>query len=435
MMIRIMAFFIRIMLLLSLALASLSSWAFCKITGVAQTEDNRTAQISFGKVNLYDRYFYPAGSLLASVVVPPTNYTFNGASAGSVLWECDAADLSNIYFLVATNGDHWLGGNNEIGVNDDINGVYATSFAYVGLKQRMDGVALSRYWKKIPINTYATSGKKIQIRLQDIPPLQAELYRVSSLPTPGGGPKYTCTSVVYGSTTGTLYDCTQPNSYIQLVGPGLIHDEAGEDSNSHWSFWGVDNGFGYGMRGTNTLYDTPTCVARSATPLVRFPDISITELKTGLTTSAAFNVSVECSNSATSGTSNAQTALGFQVSAGAYSAAKNLGLVNSNNGVSLLVSDNYTDENMAKGVGISISYSNNPEAPLTLIGQNEVNSTYMGSNAGWYPVLNNAIPAGSSRSGYTQYNYNFVATLKKIPGKSVTTGKVRATATVMVKMQ
>lgn len=433
-----MIFLIRTLLLLFLAQMSLSAWANCRITGVSQTEDGRTALMPFGKVNLYDSYFYPPGTLLASIVVPPTNYTYGGAAAGSVLWECDASDLPNIYFLVATNGDHWLGGYNEIGQADGLSETYATYFAYVGLKQTMSGIVVSRTWRKVPINTYATSGNKIQIRLQDIPPLQAELYRVSELPKTGGGPQYGCTSVVYGSSTGALYNCIQPNAYIQLVGPGITHDNIGEDSNDYYRFWGVDNGFGYGMRAVNKLYNTPTCVARNTTPLVLLPTISVSELNAGLTSTAPFNVSVECSNNVISGTNTGQTALGFQVSPGSYSAAKTLGLVNSNNGVSLLVSDNYTDTSMAKGVGISIAYSNNPGAPLTLIGQYDIdplNSAYMGSNAGWYPILNNAIPAGSSQSGYTHYNYNFMATLKKIQGQSVTTGKIRATATVLVRIQ
>ncbi|MFS1562514.1 MAG: hypothetical protein ACL7AX_01715 [Candidatus Arsenophonus phytopathogenicus] len=36
---------------------SLSVNANCKITGVYQTEDNRSAQMLFGRVNLTDTYF------------------------------------------------------------------------------------------------------------------------------------------------------------------------------------------------------------------------------------------------------------------------------------------------------------------------------------------------------------------------------------------
>lgn len=104
----------------------------------------------------------------------------------------------------------------------------------------------------------------------------------------------------------------------------------------------------------------------------------------------------------------------------------------------MLLSDNYFSGTSAQGVGITIAYANAPSTPLTLIGQNgidPINSSFMGSSAGWYPVLNNASATGSSASGYTNYSYNFVAALKKISGQTVTAGKVRATATVVVKVQ
>ncbi|EIM9340187.1 adhesin, partial [Escherichia coli] len=164
------------------ALIQSSAWANCTNTQIGQTEDGRTALIEFGKINMTDTYFAPAGSLLATTVVPPTNYTSGGATGSSVLWECDATDLPNIYFLVATNGDDRVGGFYDAGGPDGLSDVYATWFAFVGLKQTMAGVTLGRYWKKVPITSYATQGTKIQIRLQDIPPLHAELYRISTLP-------------------------------------------------------------------------------------------------------------------------------------------------------------------------------------------------------------------------------------------------------------
>lgn len=422
-----------------------SSWANCISTGASQTEDERTALISFGRINLNSTYFFPVGSSLGSVIVPPTNYTYGGATASTILWTCSASDLANIYFMVATNGDDRVGGYFDLGTADGLSNVYATNFAYVGLRQTMSGVVLTRFWQKVPVTTYAvnaTDKTKIDIRLQDIPPLQAELFRISSIPpTSGPSNNWSCkigSKLVYGTTTGTPYLCQQPNSYIQLVGPGLTSDKLGDDSNNHYSFWGVDNGFGYGMRIGNILYDSPTCVARSATPLVLLPTISVTELNSGLSSTANFNITVECSDNVKSGnTANSgQTALGFQVSSGAFSAAKNLGLVNSNNGVSMLLSDNYSAAGMAKGVGINISYSSSPATPLTLIGQQGTDFIdFSGSTAGWYPVLDHAVAIGSSQSGYTNYTYNFTATLKKIDGQTVSAGKVKATATVMVKVQ
>lgn len=108
------------------ALIQSSAWANCTNTQIGQTEDGRTALIEFGKINMTDTYFAPAGSLLATTVVPPTNYTSGGATGSSVLWECDATDLPNIYFLVATNGDDRVGGFYDAGGPDGLSDVYAT---------------------------------------------------------------------------------------------------------------------------------------------------------------------------------------------------------------------------------------------------------------------------------------------------------------------
>ena len=138
-----------------LTLFSLRAGASCSVTGVTQTEDYNVAPIPFGKINLTDTYLQPVGTMLASIAVPPTNYTTGGANGASVLWECDAADLPNIYFLVATNGDDRVGGFYDIGTVDGLSDVYATWFAYVGIRQTMSGVTLTRHWQKVPITSYS----------------------------------------------------------------------------------------------------------------------------------------------------------------------------------------------------------------------------------------------------------------------------------------
>lgn len=428
-----------------LMLSSSFAAASCRLTAISQTEDGRTAIIPFGKVNLNDTYLQPVGTLLASVVVPPTNYTYGGANASSVLWECDKSDLDSIYFLVATNGDDRVGGFYDIGNKDGMKDVYATWFAYTGLKLTMSGVTLTRYWNKVPITSYATTDNgKIQIRLQDIPPLLAELYRVSSIPENSAASNY-CAGrgtggLGYATATGINYSCTQPNAYIQLSGDSNVsfsfaRDRTGQDSAYSFLFWGADNGFGYGMRTANSLYQNPTCVARNVTPVVLFPTMSVTQLEEGATTSANFTVQVECNNSAVSGVNNYQTAIGFQVSPGAYNAAQQLGLVNANGGVSYLVSDNYFSNEMAHGVGIKIKNSLNKE--MLFVGQPGTVSltTPGGNNAGWYPVLDGATYSNSNASGYSTYNQTMTATLGKLPGQTVTAGKIYATSYVLVKMQ
>ena len=258
----------KILILLGFFL-SIFAHANCTKVGNFLATDGTTAPIVFGKVNLTSLYLQPVGSLMGSAVVPPTSYTYGGANASTVFWECDLTDLPNIQFLVATNGDDRVGGYWDLGgLYDGLPNVYATYYKYVGLKQTMDGVVLTRYWKSLPVKNYQTVGSKIRIRLQDIPSLYAELYRVSRLaPQSGSGSAYCGTGIDNQITVGS-YTCIQPNAYIQLKGPGLTSDNVGEDSNTNYRFWGVNNGIGYGMRTGNSLANQPTCVARNATPIV-----------------------------------------------------------------------------------------------------------------------------------------------------------------------
>ena len=423
----------KILILLGFFL-SIFAHANCTKVGNFLATDGTTAPIVFGKVNLTSLYLQPVGSLMGSAVVPPTSYTYGGANASTVFWECDLTDLPNIQFLVATNGDDRVGGYWDLGgLYDGLPSVYATYYKYVGLKQTMDGVVLTRYWKSLPVKNYQTVGSKIRIRLQDIPSLYAELYRVSRLaPQSGSGSAYCGTGIDNQITVGS-YTCIQPNAYIQLKGPGLTSDNVGEDSNTNYRFWGVNNGIGYGMRTGNSLANQPTCVARNATPIVFFNTINTLALGANQSVQENFNVSIECSNQVTSGTASNQTAIGIQTSNGAFAAAQQLGLVNAQNGVTALLSDNYTDAQSAKGVGIFLK-NTNTGTDMNFVGQPGLAGG--GTAAGWYPVLSGAQTGASTESGYTHYLHNFTAILKKLPGtEPIKAGKVNSTAYVLVKVQ
>lgn len=436
---------------LCLCLAGLASpvLAACTSTGATQTEDGRTAQIAFGRINLTSPHFQPVGSLLASVAVPPTNYTYNGANASTVLWNCALTDMPNVHFLVATNGDDRVGGYWELGAADGLPGVYGTWFAYVGIRQTMDGVVLSRYWQSVPVTNYDTQGNRALIRLGHLPVLQAELFRLNSLPPTTGAASNYCSGVTGGggptglgsaSAAATPYTCIQPNSYIQLVGPGLTHDNVGEDSATVYRFFGADNGFGYGMRAASTLSNNATCMARYATPRVLFPSISAQRLREGGSSEASFSVQVECSDVAVSGAGGGQTAIGIQVSPGAYQAAQSLGLVNAGGGVSALVSDAYgTDASLAQGVGVYLRRASDGQN-LNFVGQPGITGQGMstspsGAAAGWYPVLAGATPLGSSQSGYTNYGLSYDVSLRQLTGRVAMPGRFQATAYVLVKVQ
>lgn len=427
---------LRILFFILLSLLSTSQiFAKCSVnTKVANARDHNAALIHFGVVNLASVYLEPVGTLLASTVVPPTNYIYNGANAESILWTCDVADLPNIQFLVATNGDDRVGGFWDLGAADGIPEVYATYFEYVGLKQSIAGVTVTRYWQAIPVMSYEQVNGKINIRLKDIPPLHAELYRVSQLAPESGSGSHWCGSSASGQKSSGVYSCEQPNAYIQLQGPGLTGDKPGEDANNHYRFYGANNGYGYAMRG-NTLESVATCVARSATPFVSFGSIGLSDLNNHFVVQTHFNVTIECNNAVESGVDYGQTAIGFQVSEGALSAAQDLGLVNSSSGVLALLSDHYGDDGIAKGVGIYLSNANTNE-DMIFVGAQHANA---GEASGWYPVLSGVDhqDIASSKAGYSYYIHTFTATLKKLEevDEKVEPGRVKSTAYVLVRVQ
>lgn len=405
--------------------------------------------IGLGNVNITSAYLQPVGAPLGSSIFSITTAAkYSSSGAGDlVLYECDASDVGNIYEMFATNGDDRVGGFYDLGTTDGNPDYYATYFPYVGLKLTHinSGLPITRFWQQSPITHYATVGNKIQIRVKDFSAIRADLIKISTLP--GAGRSYYCgaysSSNPYAgmaSPTGTSsYSCTQPNAYVTFKGPGISTDPVGSDSAYNYATWGTGRWIAMGM-GTSpisTLTHAATCVARNVTPLVLLPTISIQSLDNGGVSQSNFTVSIECDNAVVSGVSSGGTALGLQVPYESFLAAKNLGLVNASGGVSYLLSDGYgTDPTIATGVGIALSNTTTGSA-MNFLGWGGCTATACpgGNNVGWYSVLSGAASAGSSASGYTHYNTVLTATLKKIPGQTVTAGKVSAKAYVWVRVQ
>jgi len=421
--------------------------ANCEITRISQTEDDRAAKIPFGRINLSHPAFHPDGTLLASVMVPPTQYTFGGAKASSVLWKCDKQDVDNgmVYFLVATNGDSRFGGEFEIGPAGS--GIYGTWFDHIGLRQTMAGITLSRHWRKVPLQSWLpvkerVGGKlkeRVHIRLVDIPPLQAELYWVEQHVPESGW--YNCSgypTAPSNSVHGISYDCIQPASYIQLVGPGpeIPHDEVGEDHGDyHWDFWGADNGFGYTLWRGGTLSANPTCVVHNATPQVQFATASVQDLQNGGEVPANFSIVLDCNSATVSGSGSGETAIGLQVSEGAFAAAQRMGFVR-DGGVDFLLSDQYnSDSSLAKGVGIALYDADGNQRRFVGWPGTVGKGHPRGPLAGWHPVLWGARMTGLAPPDNYHLQLDFTARLKQLPGQTATPGKVRATAHVLVKVQ
>ncbi|MFU8927987.1 fimbrial protein [Acinetobacter puyangensis] len=474
-------------------------------SNTTQTEDNDAARISIGKIHLMDNAIQPNGSSLAIASVPPTAYKIRNTYAESLLWACSpSTDMSKIRFLVSVNGDDRVGGYfpvDPVNAGGETN-VFYTWFKYVGIRQYIDGQVLGRQYKGIPIQ-YETGAAgsvgwakdKCQpgwhcIRLKHLPTMQFELLRVAGQPPYSSSANgycnfYTTPSNATGNDLGMgqygNYNCNQPISYITLGESvstsgspngneyvafahdaiGITHTTAGDT----WYFWGADNGFGYTLYNSAYLDNTASaCKLNMVTPAVNFGPTSIRHLNNNNVISRDFQIQVDCHNAAVSGTQTNQVAIGIQPSQGAYNAAQAFSptLVNASNGVSALLSDDYSINTLrAKNVGIYIKYQGDSNY-ITLLGQpgatgstpvtsghhsvscGSINNqacysavTFpQGNAAGWYPILNHAANIGTPLSGYTRYNINYTADLKKIDSApAVTLGSIYSTATVVVKIQ
>jgi len=149
---------------------------------------------------------------------------------------------------------------------------------------------------------------------------------------------------------------------------------------------------------------------------------------------AHFSIEVDCNGSreTVSGKGKNHSFIGFQVSPGAFAAAKALKLTNAWGGVLYLLSDQYlTSSGMAKGVGITLHDAN--KGRRWFVGQGTISNPPI--LEGWYPVLDGAIQAGDPAPGITRHRLDFTARLEKLPKETVTPGKVRATAHVLVRVQ
>jgi len=422
-------------------------------------QDVAIVKLRFGHINLTDEALQPYG-MLGSLSVPATEVPLQNATPDTVLWRCDAEDQGKIRFLVATHADWAFGGMYELGAGSGLDGVYYTAFQNIGLRLRMGGVTLSNHWQSVPVESFLPytskdplTGKKshmIAIRLQDIPHMEAELYKISQIITGGNTGRKDIVGCHYGEPGGQGkhidYICDNYNGYLQLAGPGLHHDVDGTLA-THSHAYTFNNGLAWGMYQAMSLSRVNTCVVQSATPYVQFAPVTTQQLMDAGgrgVASADFSVEVKCNDSPgkVSGTQDNKTAIGFQVSPAAFAAAKELKLVNESNGVKLLVSDQYGMPGFAQGVGIAI-YPRGASSPRYWVGQpglvgpghprNEANR----NRSGWYPVGESVgaeacLPFPRSRC---YYQLDFTARLVHVTGQEITPGKVRATAHVLVKVQ
>ncbi|MDR9889181.1 fimbrial protein [Pseudenterobacter timonensis] len=381
-------------------------------------------------VNINNTTFQPNGTLLATGIVPMVgNQTYNPEQ---ILFRCQAADVNSLYEYYATNGDSTYGGNVEVGTSYGLPQAYQTYVPGMALRatNMMTGEYYSRYWKARQLtNLDKDSQGWLLVKAKNFSNTKVELFRLS---TSAGG---------WGAADTGIYPQSQPATYMAFKGPGFSSGlSVGADSNSQYDGWYSAWPGGVNLYHRLYIRRSASCVVNNVTPLVVFSTLSVSQLQAGAQSQKPISISFSCQTGGpastgvtafTSGVAANQTAMGILVNPANAATATSLGLT-SGAGVTWLLSDNYgTDPSVATGVGIQITRTNGTVLNLlrTLSG-----AVAGGNAAGWYPLLDDAT-GGQVVNGVTTYSKTLNATLKAIPGQTITAGKVNATAQIIIQVQ
>ncbi|MEB7584178.1 fimbrial protein [Serratia rubidaea] len=382
-------------------------------------------------VNINNSLFQPDGTLIASGTVSALEAGSGSYSADQILFRCTADEAGKLYEYYATNGDSEWAGKVEVGAAAGLPETYRTYANGMALRATnlATGEYYSRYWKARPLTNLETDSQGwILVKARDFSDTKVELFRLSNSTGP--------------MTATGVYPQSQPATYIAFQGGGLSPSlSVGADSLSQFSGWYA------AWPGAVNLYNrlyirrSATCSVTNVTPLVRFTPITATQLRAGETRQMPITIQFDCQTvtpattgvgAFASGIAANQTAMGILVNPANAAAAVAEGVGTAGSGVSYLLSDGYgVDRNVATGVGIQISRPGGATLNLlsTLSG-----AVAAGNRAGWYPVLDDA-SAGAITNGVTSYSKTLTATLRALPGKTVTAGSVSASAQVIIQVQ
>ncbi|MFZ1872027.1 MAG: fimbrial protein [Chania sp.] len=381
-------------------------------------------------INVNSSTFQPNGTLIASGTVSFLQSGAQPYSADQILFRCTASEAGKLFEYYSTNGDSDYAGRYEVGSAYGLPESYRTIIDGVALRATnlSTGEFYSRYWKARPLTNLDTDSLGwILVKAKNFSDTKVELFRLSSST---------------GSAATGVVNWTQPNTYIAFRGGSLSNGlTVGADSGSIYYGWYAYWPGSVNLHNRIYIRRAATCSVTNVTPTVVFPLITVAELKSGVTRQMPITIQFACQTGTpantglvalASGVAANQTAMGILVQPANAAAAVSAGFGTAGSGVSYLLSDGYgTDPNVATGVGIQISRTNGTVLNLlsTLSG-----SVLGGNNAGWYPVLTDAT-AGGVVNGVTTYTKNLNATLKALPGKTATAGKVSATAQVIIQVQ
>ncbi|MGI2058899.1 fimbrial protein [Shewanella baltica] len=384
-------------------------------------DDQNRGMLNLPVINITDESFQPNGTLLASSIVPFTTYGKNGGyDPEQVLFRCDAADENELYEVYAVNGRDAFSGMYEDGVYFGVERGYATYIDSLvsRVKNNSSGQYFSRLWQYRSLTGLDRDAQgRILVKAKNFTDITVELFRIVS----GGG---------YVS---SVYDYNQPAAYIAFAGPGLTYPLEGRDSISH------NSGFSSTWPGNISLYNqlyirrAGGCAVTNVTPYVLFPTVTIDELTRGVTREANIQINYRCQASANiNGPAVNANAIAFKIGSSNYLEARALGLLNLD-AVTHLVSDGYGNNNVAKGVGVTLVRSDGVDQPfLHFEYRTSLDAQYDAKKDGWRPLLGNQV---GSIDGNYQYSDNYQVIFGKLPGITPTAGKYHAKAEVLIRVQ
>ncbi|WP_338726331.1 fimbrial protein [Shewanella baltica] len=373
-------------------------------------------------VNITDESFQPNGTLLGSSIVPFTTYGQEGGyDPEQVLFRCDTADENGLYEIYSVNADNAFSGQHEDGVAYGVERGYATYVKNLvtRVKNNSTGQYFSKLWQYRSLRGLDRDAQgRILVKAKNFSDITVELFRIGD---------------IRGYTQTTAYSYNQPAAYIAFGGPGLAYPEEGRDHTTHYPGW-------YGnWPGNISLYKqlytrrAGGCAVTSVTPYVLFPTVTIDELKRGVTREANIQINYRCQASANiNGLAVNANAIAFKIDASNYQKARALGLTNLD-AVTYLVSDAYGDNNVAKGVGVTLVRNDGVDQPfLNFENRTSLDAQYDAKKDGWRPLLGNRV--GTIGNSY-QYIDNYQVIFGKLPGIMPTAGKYYAKAEVLIRVQ
>jgi len=390
-------------------------------------------------ININAPPFVPDGTLLGSVISPIYNLGSSGIGSYSpeqVLFRCSPDSGGSMYEYYSTNGDSAWAGATDVSAQSGIPGTYLAY--YTGSVFRVTNVTngdiLSRYWKARPLTGLDKDSKGwFLVKAKNFSQYKLEYFQ--------------CTTCQAGATTGTGSSPeSQPVGYVAFVGgnSGNIikgNLSVGADAATNWNGWHLTWPGAINPYLTVNVRRAATCAVTNATPFVRFPTMTVSDLNRGQSKQLPVTIQMQCQSTTPlnmdalrSGTAATQTALGLLAQPENAQSAISAGLRTAGSGVTWLLSDGYgTDPSAATGVGVALSRPDG--TPLNFLTNQYV--TTGGAKDGWDPVLNDATADGPQVSGIVKYTRTVNATFKAFaPGVTpVTPGHYNATAQVIVRVQ